>query len=296
MAEVAANVRSYSDGHVYTGLLNSALPTDPTTAVVAPFYEIGWISDKGLSESRTITSTDKFSWQNSTLIRTVRSAEKRTMTFEALEDNAIVQRLIYPAATITSGAGTAAVQTVTINGVPTGGTFTLTFNGATTAVLTAGTSLPTTAAVQSALQALSTIGSGNALVTGSAGGPYTVTFAGTLAAQSVPAITANGALLTGGTNPSVSVAQTTPGVAPITTTTVKPYTGQNRRAWVVDLIDGSITKRITMANAEAVQSGARAYVATDIAVASFTLTCYPDATGTSWIEYCNDPALALTVA
>src|SRR6185437_5793556 len=119
MAEVAANVRSFSDGHVYTGLLNSALPTDPTTPVATPpFYEIGWISDKGLSESRTITSTDKYSWQNSTLIRTVRSAEKRTMTFDALEDNAMVQRLIYPAATISSGAGTSEVQTVTINGVP----------------------------------------------------------------------------------------------------------------------------------------------------------------------------------
>lgn len=100
------------------------------------------------------------------------------------------------------------VQTVTVTGTPTGGTFTLTFDGQTTGGIAYNAA---TAAVQSALQGLSTIGAGNALVTGSAGGPYTVTFAGTLASKNVSALVADGSGLTGGTAPDVSVAVTTEG-------------------------------------------------------------------------------------
>lgn len=297
MAEVAANARSYGDGHVWTALLNSALPTDPTTPYATPpFYEIGWLSEKGIAEARTITSTNKFAWQNGTLIRTIRSNEVRPITFEAIEENAIVHQLQHAGSTFSSGSGTNEVQTVTISGSPTGGTFTLTFNGATTSAITAGASLPLAATVQTALQALSTIGSGNALVTGSAGGPFTVTFAGALAATNVNTMTANGALLTGGSSPAVAVTTATPGVAPVTTTTVKPYTGQNLRAWGIDLIDGNITTRKTYANAEAVWNGSRTYVNTDLAIVSFTLTIYPDSNGNYGYEYSTNPALALPVA
>jgi hypothetical protein len=86
-------------------------------------------------------------------------------------------------------------KTVTINGGPTGGTFTLTVNGQTTSGIAFNA---TASAVQSALAALSTVGSGNVAVTGS--GPYDVTLSngGTL--------TADGSGLTGGTSPSVTVA------------------------------------------------------------------------------------------
>ncbi|MGW4119889.1 hypothetical protein [Nocardia sp. NPDC004711] len=62
--------------------------------------------------------------------------------------------------------------TVTIGGSPTGGTFPLTFNGQTASGIAYNA---TAAAVQTALEALSSIGAGNVTVTGSAGGPYTVT-------------------------------------------------------------------------------------------------------------------------
>ncbi|NKR60250.1 hypothetical protein GS474_16090 [Rhodococcus hoagii] len=71
--------------------------------------------------------------------------------------------------------------TVTIGGGPTGGTFTLSVGGQTTAGIAYNA---TAAAVKSALEALSTVGTGNANVTGTAGGPYTVSLA-------------NGGLLTG---------------------------------------------------------------------------------------------------
>ncbi|HEU5026584.1 MAG TPA: phage major capsid protein [Spirillospora sp.] len=99
------------------------------------------------------------------------------------------------------------VQVVTINGVPTGGTFTLSVGGATTAGIAYNA---TAATVQSALQALGTgfsFGGSvaqSATVAGSTGGPYTVTFG--ITGASGP-ITADGSALTGGTNPSVTVAE-----------------------------------------------------------------------------------------
>jgi hypothetical protein len=99
------------------------------------------------------------------------------------------------------------VQTVTISGSPTGGTFTLTFSGSTTAAINHNAASST---VQTALRAISSIDGANVSVTGSAGGPYTVTFIGELAATNVAAMTAT-ASLTGGTSPSVAVATTTAG-------------------------------------------------------------------------------------
>src|SRR6266851_2158143 len=74
--------------------------------------------------------------------------------------------------------GTAAVQTITTTGTPTGGTFTLSFNGVTTTALQWNVSA---ANVQLALRALSNIG--GTLVTCAGGvlpAGITVTFSGTL--------------------------------------------------------------------------------------------------------------------
>ena len=82
--------------------------------------------------------------------------------------------------------------------------FTVTFGGQTTSSIAAAA---TAAQVQAALEALSTIGTGNVVVTGSAGGPYTVTFQGALAGTDVAAMTTTP---TGGTG-TVTVATTTAG-------------------------------------------------------------------------------------
>jgi hypothetical protein len=100
-------------------------------------------------------------------------------------------------------------QTVTITGSPTGGTFTLTFDGQTTSAIAYNA---TAATVEAALEALSTIGQGNVQVTGAAGGPWTVEFVGQLQDTNVPAMTADGASLTGGTSPAVTVTTSQAGV------------------------------------------------------------------------------------
>jgi trimeric autotransporter adhesin len=103
------------------------------------------------------------------------------------------------------------VQKITLNGAPTGGTFTLTFGANTTSALAFNVSA---ASVQSALQGLASIGAGNATVTGSNGGPFTVTFVGTLAAGNRAMITANGASLTGATTDTLAITVVTASTGP----------------------------------------------------------------------------------
>ena len=105
--------------------------------------------------------------------------------------------------------GTNEVQTVTVTGVPTGGTYTLTYSGQTTAAIAFDATSKT---VKEALEALSNIGQGDVKVTGSAGGPYTVTFKGDLSGTNVAQLTKT-ASLTGGTSPDVTIATTTAGAA-----------------------------------------------------------------------------------
>jgi hypothetical protein len=127
--------------------------------------------------------------------------------FEADSDGlAYLNWLFHGAETVTGGVS--AVQTVTISGTPTGGTFTLAYQGEATSAIVYNAAAT---AVQSALAALKGIGTGNVTVTGSAGGPYTITFGGLMARRPVSLITATHAL-TGGTTPSVAVANTTAGV------------------------------------------------------------------------------------
>jgi YD repeat-containing protein len=100
------------------------------------------------------------------------------------------------------------VQQVTLTGNPTGGTFTLSFGGQTTSAIAYNASA---SSVQSALQSLSSIGTGNALVASPTGTGWVVRFAGTLAGAVQAAITGSGSGLTGGTNPSISITVTSLG-------------------------------------------------------------------------------------
>jgi hypothetical protein len=109
---------------------------------------------------------------------------------------------------------TSAEQTITVEGVPTGGNFTLTFKGQTTAPIASDASA---GSVLGALNALSTIGSvvqnieieAPVLVEGPPGGPYTVAFEGSNHGLGEAEIEANGlGLVPSGT---VTVAETQAG-------------------------------------------------------------------------------------
>ena len=105
--------------------------------------------------------------------------------------------------TITNGGTSGAadeVQQVAITGAV-GGTFTLSYGGQTTAPLAYNA---TASDVQSGLH-LSSLGEGGVSVSGPAGGPWVITFQGTLADQDVPQITADGSGLVGTTQITTSI-------------------------------------------------------------------------------------------
>jgi hypothetical protein len=129
--------------------------------------------------------------------------------------------------TVIAGAGQSEVQTVTITGTPTGGTFTLTYSGQTTGTIAFNATATT---VQTALRALSNIGSTGVNVTGGPGPgtPWAVAFAGALADTDVALMTATSSL-TGGTSPTVSVATTTEGLTASPANTVTDTTRPDLR-------------------------------------------------------------------
>ena len=96
-----------------------------------------------------------------------------------------------------------AVQTVTINGSPTGGTFTLTYGAASTGALAYNADAAT---VQAALRTLPELG---AVTVAKTNWTYQVTFTGIIAAAL--ALVADATALTGGASPSITVATTRAG-------------------------------------------------------------------------------------
>jgi hypothetical protein len=103
------------------------------------------------------------------------------------------------------------IQTITITGVPTGGTYRLGFQGFTSE-LSLDRNAPANG-LNSVQEALETMGplTGNVAVSGADGGPYTVQFIGGLAGADVEQLIVENNDLTGGTNPKVTVSTTMPG-------------------------------------------------------------------------------------
>lgn len=105
-------------------------------------------------------------------------------------------------------------STLAFVGGPTGGTFTPTVTINSAGVSTAAQAYSagyTAAALQTALQALSNVGAGNATVTGSNGGPFVITFAASLGPVTLTVVN----VLTGGTNPTTTVTTAGVSVSPV---------------------------------------------------------------------------------
>lgn len=128
----------------------------------------------------------------------------------ALQLTTAINQLVGAGLVAPTGSKFNAVQSVTLGGTITGGTFTLTALGQTTAAIPYNA---TAAQVQTALANLQAVGTQDVTVTGSAGGPYTVTFVGALGWQPIATMTASNAGLTG-TSPTVTPASVTTGVTP----------------------------------------------------------------------------------
>ena len=143
---------------------------------------------------------------------------QRRRRYDAVKTISIIVAPVNQAASFTSipgvvtpGVGQSEIQTVTINGGPSGGTFTLSYTGTVVNPIPAQTTRAlqfndSAANVLAALQALPAL-SGNVTSVSLSGTTYTITFGNALTNQDVRQITAN-ASLSGGNNPSIAVATT----------------------------------------------------------------------------------------
>lgn len=122
------------------------------------------------------------------------------------EEPPVVANPVGPTQPACGTVGSNEVQSIAITGSPTGGSYTLEFDGQVTAPIAYNANA---AAIQSALLALSNLGTGDVTVAGT--GPFTVTFGGNKAGVNVPTIVADDSGLTGGTTPTVTVSVTTQG-------------------------------------------------------------------------------------
>lgn len=281
-----SNVRAYGDvlQRVYTAPVGTAAPSAPLpTAIGAGWYDVGWISDAGITESpNQHQETKKYGWQGAGLVRTLRSQFENPFTFQCLEENAVVLGLMRPGNTVVSTGFTAEVQTVTISGSPTGGTFTLA--NAAIGSVTPVYNVTTTVLATTLTNAVG----GTVTVTGTAGTSYVITFPSSLGNTAQMTATA---AFTGGTAPAISVATTTPGVTGTNSYPVGPSTSQNLRQFAVDAIDGTVHKRLYFPNAEAIGQGSVVFKADDLTIYEFTLNPYVDGAGKFYYDINDNPAV-----
>jgi len=195
----------------------------------------------------------------------------RVVTGSEVAENAVVDgsqvplnadgRRVLESGTVMVYTGVNEVQSVTITGSPTGGDFTLTYAAQTTADIAWNA---TAAAVQAALEALSTIGTGNVAVTGAAGGPYAVTFIADLGGRAIAAMTAADTL-TGGSSPGVTIGETTAGGS-------SQAAGQKVRPAAASGVAAATVAGIAMHTTE-LDSGSVGAYTDDVAIAVFTKNC-----------------------
>lgn len=163
----------------------------------------------------------------------------------------------------------------------TGGTFTLSFGGQTTSGIAYNAAAGT---VETALEGLSTIGSSNVSVSGSAGGPWTVEFIGSLRGTDVAQITIDASSLTGVL--AASIAETTPGSGGfneqwhLSMYNASCVSGSARVAGNASVSGGTFTIKIERDSTTVMQTGAIAYdAAPEDVMAAFEATNYGKAIG-----------------
>jgi len=223
-----------SDGFQVAGVSDIHVPYDVTMAASAT---------TNVTVQGNLSADEAFSTPQTQLLT---SNVTYTIDGAAADDNALVSSLDQFSGTFTSGAltlegykhdgtdltdnltldvdgsttlgdiadwlntGTNEEQTVAITGSPTGGHYHMSYGGQTTGDISYDA---TAADVQSALESLSTIGTGNVTCTGgpSPDSDIVVEFTGDLGGSNVDLMTIDASGLTGGTSPAGSVAETAAG-------------------------------------------------------------------------------------
>ncbi len=112
MAGDPTNAALWQNADVYIANAGTAGPADVSTG-----WAVGWAAaglldgDEGFTESRDDESNEFYAW-GGILVKKTKSKHKRTIKFIALEDNAIVYKLVNPgsARTVAGGLTTSVVK------------------------------------------------------------------------------------------------------------------------------------------------------------------------------------------
>jgi hypothetical protein len=96
MAKNLAAIHVYGDqtSSVFVGPKGTTGPTTLATPV-SPFVEVGWISEGGVTQSRSQDATSFRAWQGAQVVRRKITSTEDTFSFQALEENAVTHGLLY---------------------------------------------------------------------------------------------------------------------------------------------------------------------------------------------------------
>lgn len=104
------NANAIVDSVIYCGPKGSTLPTDLTTDIDAALEDLGWLTDTGIGEAPT-TNTNVRRGINGSIVKTIKTSDDTSFTFECYERNAVTVGLVRP------GSTPATMDTVTTTNV-----------------------------------------------------------------------------------------------------------------------------------------------------------------------------------
>lgn len=106
-----ASQKPYAGGGVYYGPLTSALPTDASTALIAAYKPLGYVSDAGVKPSRDTKIDKKTAWGGD-IVAALLTDDSRSFEFTLLEVfSDEVSKWLYGASNVTVTAATTATGT-----------------------------------------------------------------------------------------------------------------------------------------------------------------------------------------
>lgn len=108
MAKVYENIHVYDglDSEVAVAPKGTTLP-EGIGASTAPFEEVGWISEDGITEENDSSTETRRAWQGRKIVKRFIPEADATFTIQCLEENAVVHGLKTRGAKITVTSGVA---------------------------------------------------------------------------------------------------------------------------------------------------------------------------------------------
>jgi hypothetical protein len=102
-------IRAFQNGLVACsayGVTSPTLPTDATSSLGAQFFDVGSVTDDGITDSTSQDTTDVYAWQGNVLVASLLGQYTKTFKVAFQETNGRTLSLMYPGSTLTqTGTG-----------------------------------------------------------------------------------------------------------------------------------------------------------------------------------------------